>query len=417
MSKLSKWVDRKSGYILTFPLVLIIVLFSILPILLTLQYSFFDIQLNDRSRNDTYLKPYVNLSLNQETIDYLHFYLNYDMGYVQNEETIAKIDEIEASLVELESYINAELAASDLRAIVELSESHKTELVARQDAIVVQLEELYDMDDEFYSPEDTMAVAEEFKTAIIDSNFVGADNFVRVVKDKRVHSTMLFTLVFTAISVFLELIFGIALATIMNQAFRGRGLVRTLSLIPWAIPTSVAALIWSYLYNGSSGLISNVFSYIGLIKSPAAMLNSSGNALMGIIIADVWKTTPYMALLLLGGLQTIPNNLYESSSLEGATKWQQFRYITLPLLKPSIFVALLFRTLDAFRILDLIYVLTGGGPGGSTESISLYAYRVMFSQTRFGYGSAIVMIMAAVVGIITFVYIKALNVDVLGQNS
>ncbi|NLB10300.1 MAG: sugar ABC transporter permease, partial [Clostridiaceae bacterium] len=94
MSKLSKWVDRKSGYILTFPLVLIIVLFSILPILLTLQYSFFDMQLNDRSRNDTYLKPYVNLSLNQETIDYLHFYLNYDMGYVQNEETIAKIDEI-----------------------------------------------------------------------------------------------------------------------------------------------------------------------------------------------------------------------------------------------------------------------------------------------------------------------------------
>lgn len=417
MSKLSKWVDRKSGYILTFPLVLIIVLFSILPILLTLQYSFFDMQLNDRSRNDTYLKPYVNLSLNQETIDYLHFYLNYDMGYVQNEETIAKIDKIEASLVELESYINDELAASDLRAIVELSESHKTELVAKQDAIVVQLEELYDMDDEFYSPEDTMAVAEEFKTAIIDSNFVGVDNFVRVVKDKRVHSTMLFTLVFTAISVFLELIFGIALATIMNQAFRGRGLVRTLSLIPWAIPTSVAALIWSYLYNGSSGLISNVFSYIGLIKSPAAMLNSSGNALMGIIIADVWKTTPYMALLLLGGLQTIPNSLYESSSLEGATKWQQFRYITLPLLKPSIFVALLFRTLDAFRILDLIYVLTGGGPGGSTESISLYAYRVMFSQTRFGYGSAIVMIMAAVVGIITFVYIKALNVDVLGQNS
>src|SRR5690606_10628833 len=145
-----------------------------------------------------------------------------------------------------------------------------------------------------------------------------------------------------------------------------------------------------------------------------SMLNSSGNALMGIIIADVWKTTPYMALLLLGGLQTIPNNLYESSSLEGASKWQQFRHITLPLLKPSIFVALLFRTLDAFRILDLIYVLTGGGPGGTTESISLYAYRVMFSQTRFGYGSAIVLIMALVVGIVTFVYAKALDVDILG---
>lgn len=228
---------------------------------------------------------------------------------------------------------------------------------------------------------------------------------------------MAFTLVFTLVSVFFELVLGLALALIMNQPFKGRGLIRTFSLIPWAIPTSVAALIWSYLYNGSSGLISHLFSFIGLIKSPSAMLNSSANALMGIIIADVWKTTPYMALLLLGGLQTIPNNLYESSSLEGAGRWQQFRHITLPLLKPSIFVALLFRTLDAFRILDLIYVLTGGGPGGTTESISLYAYKVMFSQTRFGYGSAIVLIMALVVGVITFVYIKALNVDVLGQNT
>ncbi|MDD2427853.1 MAG: sugar ABC transporter permease, partial [Eubacteriales bacterium] len=297
-----------------------------------------------------------------------------------------------------------------------VNETEQAEFAARQNYIVGQLEELYAMDDEFYSPDDTMAVAADFDTSIIEPNFSGLDNFSRVIQDSRVHSTLLFTLTFTVISVFLELVLGLALAMIMNQPFKGRSLVRTFSLIPWAIPTSVAALIWSYLYNGSSGIISHLFSFIGLIQSPAAMLNSSRNALMGIIIADVWKTTPYMALLLLGGLQTIPNNLYESSSLEGASKWQQFRYITLPLLKPSIFVALLFRTLDAFRILDLIYVLTGGGPGGTTESISLYAYRVMFSQTRFGYGSAIVLIMALVVGIITYAYIKILNVDVLGQN-
>jgi multiple sugar transport system permease protein len=202
----------------------------------------------------------------------------------------------------------------------------------------------------------------------------------------------------------------------MNKPFKGRGLIRTFSLIPWAIPTTVAALMWSYLYNGSSGIIPHIFTTLGFISSPAAMLNSSKNALWGIIIADVWKTTPYMALLLLGGLQVIPNSLYESSALDGAKKWHQFRYITLPLLKPSIFVALLFRTLDAFRVLDLIYVLTGGGPGGSTESVSLYAYKVMFSQTRFGYGSAMVLIMALVVGLITFIYIKALNVDLIGEN-
>lgn len=416
MSKLSRWIDRQSGYILTFPLVLIIVLFSILPIIFTLQYSFFDMQLNDRSKNDTYLSPQVNLALNQENVDYLQMYLGFDLGYTKNEATISKINEIQASLTELENYMHDELAASDLRAIVEVSEAEQLDLAARHDAIIIQLAELYAMDDEFYSPVDTMAVAGEFDTAIIEPNFSGADNFSRVVQDRRVHSTLLFTLIFTVISVFLELVLGLTLAIIMNQAFKGRGLIRTMSLIPWAIPTAVAALIWSYLYNGSSGIISHVFSYIGLIQSPAAMLNSSGNALMGIIIADVWKTTPYMALLLLGGLQTIPNALYESSSLDGATRWQQFRHITLPLLKPSIFVALLFRTLDAFRILDLILVLTGGGPGGTTESISLYAYRVMFSQTRFGYGSAIVLVMAIVVGLITFAYIKALDVDVLGKN-
>ena len=416
MKKSSKWVDRKAGYVLTFPVVLIIVLFSVLPILFTLQYSFFDMQLNDRSRNDTYFRSHVNLQLNQETVDYLNFYLGFDEGYAQNEATLMKIDEIKQDLAEFEDYVADELATSDMRAIVQVNESKQNDFMAQQGHIVSQLEELYAMDDEFYSPEDTMAVAGEFETTIIEPNFSGLDNFGKVIQDRRVHSTLLFTVIFTAISVFLELVLGLALALIMNQPFKGRGIIRTFSLIPWAIPTAVAALIWSYLYNGSSGIVSHVFSYIGLIQSPASMLNSSGNALMGIIIADVWKTTPYMALLLLGGLQTIPNNLYESSSLEGASKWQQFRHITLPLLKPSIFVALLFRTLDAFRILDLIYVLTGGGPGGTTESISLYAYRVMFSQTRFGYGSAIVLIMALVVGIVTFVYAKALDVDILGQN-
>lgn len=414
--KISKWVDRKAGYILVLPAVIFIVLFSIAPIMGTLRYSFFDMQLNDQSRNDMYMKSNVNLELNQETIDYLNYYLSIDLDLVENEESIAKIEEIKVHLSELELFIAQEIATSDLRDVVEVGETEKNALVERQGLIVKNLEELYLMEDEFYSPDDTMAVASEFETSIISSNFVGLDNFSRVIKDKRVHSTLKFTLIFTVISVFLELVLGLGLAIIMNKPFKGRSLVRTFSLIPWAIPTSVAALIWSYLYNGSSGIVSNILTSIGLISSPASMLSSATNALGGIIIADVWKTTPYMALLLLGGLQVIPNSLYESSALDGASKWQQFKYITLPLLKPSIFVALLFRTLDAFRILDLIYVLTGGGPGGSTESISLYAYKVMFSQTRFGFGSAIVLIMALVVGIITFIYIKTLNVDLIGEN-
>lgn len=414
--KFSKWVDRHAGYVLVLPAVILIVLFSIAPIVGSLRYAFFDMQLNDQSRNDMYMKSNVNIALNQETINYLNYYLDIDLDMVQKEETRAKIEEIKGDIAELEMYVAEEIAAGDLKAVVKVNQEQQDQLIEKQQYIITKLEELYAMEDEFYSPEDTMAVASEFETTIVKSNFVGGENFVRVIKDKRVHSTLKFTLVFTLISVFAELILGLSLALIMNKAFRGRGIVRTFSLIPWAIPTSVAALMWSYLYNGSSGIIPHIFTTLRLISSPAAMLNSSTNALWGIIIADVWKTTPYMALLLLGGLQVIPNNLYESSALDGARKWQQFKYITLPLLKPSIFVALLFRTLDAFRVLDLIYVLTGGGPGGSTESLSVYAYKVMFSQTRFGYGSAMVLIMAIVVGLITFIYIKALNVDLIGQN-
>ncbi|NMA48464.1 MAG: sugar ABC transporter permease [Tissierellia bacterium] len=414
--KLSKWIDKHAGYILIIPAVIFIILFSISPIVGSLRYAFFDMQLNNQAKNDMFLKSNVNLSLNQETIDYLNYYLNIDLDSVQKQESILKIDEIKADLSELEIYIADEIASPDLKAIVKVSEEKQDVLIGKQESIISKLEELYSIDDEFYSPDDTFAVASEFDTTIIKSNFVGADNFIKVIKDRRVRSTLTFTLLFTLISVVLELIFGLSLALIMNKPFKGRSLVRTFSLIPWAIPTTVAALVWSYLYNGSSGIVSNIFTQIGFISSPAAMLNSSSNALWAIIIADVWKTTPYMALLLLGGLQVIPNSLYESSALDGARKWQQFRYITLPLLKPSIFVALLFRTLDAFRVFDLIYVLTGGGPGGSTESLSVYAYKVMFSQTRFGYGSAMVLIMALVVGLIAFVYIKALNVDLIGEN-
>ncbi|NLC03192.1 MAG: sugar ABC transporter permease [Tissierellia bacterium] len=414
--KLSKWVDKHAGYILIIPAVIFIVLFSIAPIVGSLRYAFFDMQLNDQSKNDMYLKANVNLALNQETIDYLRYYLDIDLDTIVNQGTISKVEEIKLDINNLEDYISKEIATSDLKPIVQVNLEDQDILIQNQQNIILKLEELYSMDDEFYSPEDTLAVASEFETSIIKSNFIGADNFIKVIKDKRVRSTLSFTLIFTGISVFLELIFGLFLALIMNRPFKGRSLVRTFSLIPWAIPTSVAALMWSYLYNGSSGIISNIFSNIGLITSPAAMLNSSTNALWAIVLADVWKTTPYMALLLLGGLQVIPNSLYESSSLDGATKFQQFRFITLPLLKPSIFVALLFRTLDAFRVFDLIYVLTGGGPGGSTESLSVYAYKVMFSQTRFGYGSAMVLIMALVVGLIAFIYIKALGVNLIGED-
>lgn len=140
-------------------------------------------------------------------------------------------------------------------------------------------------------------------------------------------------------------------------------------------------------------------------------------AFVSVILSDVWKTTPYMALLLLAGLQVIPSSLYEAASIDGASKWKQFTNITLPLLKSSMLVALLFRTLDAFRVFDLIWVLTGGGPANSTETISIFAYKVMFSQTNFGNGSALAVIVFICVAIISMIYIKFLGKDLLQDSS
>ncbi|MDP4107904.1 MAG: sugar ABC transporter permease, partial [Bacillota bacterium] len=192
--------------------------------------------------------------------------------------------------------------------------------------------------------------------------------------------------------------------------------IRTTSLIPWAIPTAVAALMWNYLFDGTSGIVAHFFEMFHLISKSQDLLLTGAGAMASTILADVWKTTPYMALLLLAGLQNISKDLYEAASIDGATKIQSFFQVTLPLLKPSILVALLFRMLDAFRVFDLIYVLTGGGPGGETETMSIYAYKVMFGQTNFGYGSIIVMLMFVCVAIIAIIFVKFLGANLMERS-
>jgi multiple sugar transport system permease protein len=170
------------------------------------------------------------------------------------------------------------------------------------------------------------------------------------------------------------------------------------------------------MYDGGSGIIAKLFADIGLVQSAEQLLLTSSGAMVCAIIADVWKTTPYMALLILGGLQTIDGGLYESSQIDGAGKIRTFLSITMPLLKPAILVALLFRTLDAFRVYDLIAVLTGGGPGGSTETLSIYAYKIMFGQTNFGYGSVVVVMMFICVAAIATLFVKVLGTDLMSKS-
>jgi len=413
MSKIFKFLDRNLAYIMIIPAIILILVFSILPILESTKYAFFDFQLNDQKKSGIYMSSNYNMPLSDETFEYIDYYLQIEASVVQKNETIQYIEQMRADIKADQQEIKGLLGNGI--GIVEASTKNVETIKKVNTDIHGALEKLYAMDDTFNSKEDMFAVASELETCIIESNFIGLDNFKQILQDPRVMYTLAITLIFTAISVFCELVLGLGLAMIMNKAMKGRGLIRTMSLIPWAIPTSVAALMWSYLYNGSSGIVATAFSTIGVIDQPTELLLTAKAALGSIIAADVWKTTPYMALLLLAGLQVIPDSLYESSSLDGANKLMQFRHITLPLLKPSILVALLFRTLDAFRVFDLIWVLTGGGPGGTTESISIYAYKVMFAQTRFGYGSAMILIMALAVGIISFAYIKLLDVKVVGE--
>ncbi len=413
MKKIGPFIDLHLGYFIVMPAIIFIMIFSIIPIAESLQYSFFDFQLNSQQKSGLYFTEHYNMGLFNETIEYLEYYLDSEKTVQSSAEIIEKIENLESKLPILQEEMHSLIGTNE--SIVSLDVAKIDSIREKNLVIMTGLDDIYQFGESSQLQEDIYAVASELETALIPSNFIGLENFKTVVKDERARHSLVVTVIFTAVSVAFEFILGLVLAMIMNKAMRGQGLIRTFSLIPWAIPTSVAALIWAYLFNGSNGIVAVLLEKLGLIADSTDLLLTGSGALSAIIMADVWKTTPYMALLLLAGLQTIPFNLYEASAIDGASKWKQFVSVTLPLLKPSIMVALLFRTLDAFRVFDLIYVLTGGGPGGQTESISIYAYKTMFAQTRFGYGSALVLIMALVVGIISYFYIRFLDVKMTAE--
>jgi len=247
--------------------------------------------------------------------------------------------------------------------------------------------------------------------------FVGLDQYIEALGDPRFWSSLGHTVFFATVSVSLELGLGLVLALAMNRAYRGRGLVRAAILVPWAIPTVVAGLVWRFMFEGRTGIVNVALVGLGILPEPLVWFIHAGTAWVPVILADVWKTTPFVALLLLAGLQNIDASLYEAARIDGASAWRQFRHVTLPLLKPAILVALIFRTLDAFRVFDLIYALTGGGPGTSTEPISLYTFNALLQMLRFGYGSALSIIVFLVTFGLAMLYIRLLGADLVGRKS
>jgi multiple sugar transport system permease protein len=239
--------------------------------------------------------------------------------------------------------------------------------------------------------------------------FVGLDNYLEALSDARFWAAMAHTGVFALVSVTIELILGTVLALAMNQAFRGRALMRASVLVPWAMPTVVSGLLWKFMFDADAGIANAALVKVGILREPLVWFIHTGLAWVPVILADVWKTTPFVALLLLAGLQNIDRSLYEAARIDGASTWRQFRYVTLPLLRPAILVALIFRTLDAFRVFDLIYVMTGGGPGTSTEPIALYTFNSLLQNLRFGYGSALSVIVFSVTFGLALLYIRFLG--------
>ncbi|MBW4535955.1 MAG: sugar ABC transporter permease [Pleurocapsa minor HA4230-MV1] len=222
--------------------------------------------------------------------------------------------------------------------------------------------------------------------------FTGLGNYQRMLGDGRFWQSLSNTAIFTIISVFLELLLGLGVALVLNKSFWGRGVVRTVAIIPWALPTAVMGLAWAWIFNDQYGVVNDLLLRLGLIDTGINWLGTPTLAMIALIVADVWKTTPFISIILLAGLQSISEDLYEAHRLDGASSWQSFTQITLPLLMPQILIALLFRFAQSFGIFDLIQVMTGGGPAGSTETVSIYIYSTVMRYLDFGYGAALVVV-------------------------
>lgn len=234
--------------------------------------------------------------------------------------------------------------------------------------------------------------------------FVGLDNFARAFDDDRFWSSTLHTLVYIVVTVPGALVVGLGLALLANQPFRLQWPVRLGLLLPWALPLVFAGLIFRWFFEYNAGVVNDVLRRVG--AEPLQWLSEPTLAFAAVCIAIVWKSASFMALMLLAGLQTIPRSLYEAAEVDGATRWQQFVEITLPMLRPAIFVALIFRTITAIQTFDIPYAMTNGGPGDTTETLAMYIHRTTLDFLDFGYGSALAALMFLLSMAVTSGYLR-----------
>ncbi|AGP32625.1 carbohydrate ABC transporter permease [Sorangium cellulosum] len=242
------------------------------------------------------------------------------------------------------------------------------------------------------------------------ATLVGAQNYVDLVQDSYFHDAVLLTVLFTVVTVLSELALGLGIALLVNSQFKGRSAVRAAMLIPWAIPTVISAQMWKWMYNDVYGVFNDLLvNRLGVLPRNVAFVADPDVSFWAVAIIDIWKTTPFMALLLLAGLQLIPSDLYEAARVDGATPLQQFTRITLPLLKPSMLVALIFRTLDALRVFDVFFVMFGNRP--DMQTMATYAQQTLVSVSNIGYGSAISVALFLIIAVFILIYLAVFRTE------
>jgi len=234
-------------------------------------------------------------------------------------------------------------------------------------------------------------------------------NFARLATDQFFLAALWHTLVYAAVALTFEFLLGLSLALLLDRPLRGRGLFRALLLVPMMLPPVVVGVVWRLMLNPNFGAINGTLKAAGADTDPLTWTASPTLALASVIAVDVWQWTPFMFLVLLAGLQAIPQEPYEAAMIDGSSAWQTFRYVTLPLLRPAILVALLLRTMDLLRVFDQIFILTEGGPGFATETVSLYIYRTAFRFSDFGYATAMSFVLLLLTNIISLTYIRLLQ--------
>ena len=242
-----------------------------------------------------------------------------------------------------------------------------------------------------------------------DIKFVGLANYIKVLRDPIFKESLINTALWVGFGVFFQFLFGLILALLLNRDFKGRGIVRSVILIPWVTPGVLIGLMWSWMYDGNYGVINDILSKLHIIDNYIPWLASSDTSMLSVIVTIIWQGIPFFAIMLLAGLQAIPQELYEAAHVDGAGSWHAFWNITMPMLKPTILVSSLLRIIWVANSVDVIYIMTGGGPGYSTHTLSVYTYIKAQKALDFGYSATLAIYLTIMLSSAAFIYFKNLN--------